>query len=162
MAAKQKVLVLYFSYTGNTRQIAHKISEGVGGDIVELETNEQYSTDYSAVVEQAEKEVKSNYKPKLKMKIDNMDSYDVIFLGSPIWWHTIAPPLVTFLAENNLEGKKILLFTTNSGSGAAHSVKDVQKFSAKANFVDSISLDTSNGMVHSLAEVSRWLYEIVF
>jgi len=105
--------VVYFSRSGNTREIANQIHERVGGDIFEIQPEEPYPSNYDAVVKQAKQELESGYKPKLKAKIENIESYDVIFVGSPIWWGTIPAPVVTFLSEYDLSGKTIVPFCTH-------------------------------------------------
>lgn len=114
--ANQKILVAYFSFSGNTQMIANQIHENVGGDIFETKTEDAYPTDYNAVVDQAKKEKADNYRPKLATKVENMDSYDVIFLGYPNWRGTMPMAVFTFLEEYNLSGKTIIPFCTHDGS----------------------------------------------
>ena len=73
--------------------------------MLEIETVEPYPQDYAAVVQQSKQEIEANYKPDLKTKAENIASYDMIFVGSPIWWGTIAPPVVSFLVGNDFFGK---------------------------------------------------------
>ena len=87
---RKKVLIIYYSRSGNTREIANQIHQMVGGDILELQTVEPYPDEYDAVTKQAKEELNSGFKPALKTKIEKIGSYDVIFVGSPIWWGTMA------------------------------------------------------------------------
>ena len=85
------ILVAYFSYSGNTKVIANKIHENVGGDIFEIKTVDPYPTDYNTVVKQAKKEQEENYRPKLATKVDNIDSYGYTYgnaLGNDYRWST--------------------------------------------------------------------------
>lgn len=127
-----KILIVYFSYTGNTRALAEQIQEQTGGRLVEIVPVTPYSKDYDKVVEQGNKEVKAGFKPAIKTKIPDMASYGIIFIGSPIWWYTIAPPVSTFLSENNLKGKKIVPFITHGGYGLGHSIEDIKKLCPEA------------------------------
>ncbi len=79
----KKVLVVYYSLTGNTKAVAEEIQKDTGGDIFELQTVQSYPANYKAQTEQAKKEIQDGYKPLLKNKIDNIDQYDIIFVGSP-------------------------------------------------------------------------------
>lgn len=80
----EKILIAYFSYTGNTEKLANKIHSKVGGDIIKIETVTPYSNDYDEVVDQVQKDQQNNYKPEIKTKIENIEDYDIIILGSPV------------------------------------------------------------------------------
>lgn len=159
MAGAKKVLVVYFSYTGNTRKLANKIHEKVGGDIVEIEPVTPYSSDYKTVEAQGKKEEEEDYKPEIKTKIDNIESYDAVLIGSPIWWYQIAPPVKTFLDKNNLSGKKVVLFTTNGGYGKGESDENITKLCPKSTILDSITIDGEK-VDSSEKEVSDWLQQL--
>ena len=97
-----KTLTVYFSYTvGNTKRIAEKVHEAVGGDIVRLEPAKPYPTDYNATVNQGQEEVSRNYKPALKPLGVNVADYDRIIIGTPTWWYKMAPVVLSFLSEND-------------------------------------------------------------
>ncbi len=119
--------------SGNTEVIADMIQKAVGGDRFQIVTVNPYPSDYDTLVDQGKKEQEENYQPALKTKVENIESYDVIFIGSPMWWGTIAPPVRTFLSENDFSGKTIIPFTTHEGSGLGRSVEDIKKLSPKAN-----------------------------
>lgn len=155
----QKVLVVYYSRSGNTSELANQIHKMVGGDIVEIQTVNSYPSEYDAVVKQAKQEIETGYKPALKTKIDNIKSYDVIFVGSPIWWGTIAPPVATFLSENDLSGKTIVPFVTHAGSGLAQSAEDITKLCPQATILGGIAVFGKN-VKSSQNELSTWLHEI--
>ncbi|MEM2930811.1 MAG: flavodoxin [Thermoproteota archaeon] len=105
-----KTLIVYYSWSGNTRRIARIIHKLVSGDIVELEPVNPYPQSYNATVEQAKREIQSGYKPPLKTKIDNIEHYEIIFIGSPNWWGSLAPPVASFLSQYDLSGKTIIPF----------------------------------------------------
>ena len=96
------MLVVYYSRSGNTREIANQIHVLAGGDIVELQTVNPYPAEYRATTEQAKQELQSGYRPPLKTKISDITAYDVVFVGSPNWWGTFSMPVWTFLSEYNL------------------------------------------------------------
>ena len=91
-----KVLVAYFSHSGNTREVARQISEATGGDLFEIVPATPYPTEYRAVVDQGKKEIEAGVRPALKNPVGDLSQYDVIFVGSPCWWATIAPPVATW------------------------------------------------------------------
>jgi len=121
----KKVLIVYYSYSGNTRKVAHDIHRVVGGDVVEIEPLEPYPGSYNAVVEQAKQELQAGFLPRLKKNAGDVASYDTVFVGSPNWWHTIAPPVKTFLAGTDLSGKKIIPVVTHGGGGLGRSARDI-------------------------------------
>jgi len=157
----KKVLVVYFSRSGNTRELANQIQKNVGGDVIEIQTVDPYPRDYDAVVKQAKQEIESGYKPALKTKIENIRSYDVIFVGSPNWWNTIAPPVTTFLSEHDLSGKTVVPFITHHGSGKGQSVTDIAKLSPKSTILDGIAI-WGRDVKNSQNEVSAWLQGMKF
>jgi flavodoxin len=155
-AGRQKVLTIYFSRSGNTREIANQIHEIVGGKIVELETVKPYPDEYNAVTKQAKEELNSGYKPPLKTKVKNIGAYDVIFVGSPNWWSTIASPVRTFLSEYDLSGKTIAPFITHAGSRLGRSTADISMLCPKSTILDGLAIwgkDAKNAQ----NEVSAWV-----
>lgn len=133
-----KILVIYYSHSGNTREIAHQIHQMVGGDIMEIQPVEPYPDDYNKVVKQAKAELNSGYKPPLKTKVENIGSYDVIFLGSPNWCQTIAPPVQSFLSQTDLSGKTIVPFITHGGGGSGRSVADIAALCQESTILDAL------------------------
>ena len=108
-------LIVYFSYTNNTRMIANKIKEKLDCDILEIKTVIPYSQDYEAVVNDEQNSEASNYLPEIQ-KIDvDISKYDEIIIGTPVWWYRPVPAIRTFLSQNNLSGKVIKPYATNAG-----------------------------------------------
>jgi len=122
-----KILIVYFSHTGNTKVIAGYIKDATGGEIFEIKPVKDYPSDYNILVEQAGKEIKAGYKPELQGKVTDIEKYDVIYVGSPNWWNTIAPPVATFLTTYNLKGKTIIPFVTHGGDGLGNTATDIRK-----------------------------------
>ena len=111
-----KTLTVYYSFTaGNTKGIAEKVHAAVGGDIVRLEPVKPYPTDYDAVVSQGEEEVQCGYQPEIKPLGVDLKDYDRIIVGTPTWWYTMAPVVLTFLSQNDFTGKTVIPFMTNAG-----------------------------------------------
>jgi flavodoxin len=156
-----KILVAYYSYSGNTKEIANKIHNIVGGDIFEIQTLLPYSNDYNTIIEQGKKEVSAKYKPKLKNRIDNIEKYDTIFLGTPIWWYTIAPPVLTFLSEYDLSGKTIIPFCTHGGGGQSRSFADIKKYAPNSNVLEGIAFFDKD-IKTSQNKINEWLQKLKF
>ena len=110
-----KTLISYYSYTGQTKLIAEKIKEKLGCDIIELKPSKPFSNDYQEVVD----EYQNNESEKSIVDIEdiniNIDDYDKIIIGTPVWWYSITPVLRAFLTKYDLSGKKIYPFATNAG-----------------------------------------------
>ncbi len=123
----KKILVAYYSYSGNTKEVAEVIHKKVGGDIFEIKTEGSYPSEYHPMTEQAKKEIEENYRPKLTASVADIAQYDVIFLGSPNWWGTITPQVSSFIETYNLSGKRIIPFITNGGGGEQRTISDMTK-----------------------------------
>jgi flavodoxin len=157
----KKMLVAYFSHSGHTREIALQIKEATGADVFEIVPVRSYPTDYSAVVEQAKQELKADYRPELKSVVSNIASYDVIFVGSPCWWSTIAPPVMTFLSSHDFSGKTIVPFITHEGSGLGKSVQDVKRLASGATLLEGQAF-RGHAVKDARNDVLKWLREIKF
>lgn len=125
----KNILIVYVSRTKNTKTIADIIHQNIGGTLVELELQTPYPEDYKAIVDQVAKENETNFLPPLKTNIDNIDKYDVIFLGFPTWGMQLPPPMKSFLSQNNFKGKTVVPFNTNAGYGIGNSFETVKKLS---------------------------------
>lgn len=112
----KKVLVAYFSHSGNTRAVAERIAAATGADLFEIVPQKPYPAEYRAVVDQARREIAADYRPALKTDLPDAGRYDVIYIGSPCWWSTVAPPVATFLAAHDFTGKTLIPFMTHEGS----------------------------------------------
>jgi flavodoxin len=132
----KKILVVYYSLTGNTKERANFIQKEVKGDIFELIQETPYPTDYKEATNTLRGDVDSDFKPVLKNKPQNLKKYDIIFLGSPVWWGQIAPAVKTFLSENDLSGKTIIAFVSHGGGGKGKTKDVIQKFAPNSNVYD--------------------------
>lgn len=153
---KNNILIAYFSYTGNTRKIAEQIQNIIGGNLFEVEPEQGYSNDYNECETKANKEVKEGYRPKLAVECKNIDYYDIVFIGTPNWFNTMAPPVATFLYENNMSGKTIIPFCTNGGGGLGHVVSDIRTFCNDSNILNPLEIYESGGK-NSESEIIKWL-----
>lgn len=152
----KKILVAFYSWGGNTRNMAEQIKAFTNGDIFEIVPVNAYPKDYNACVDQAKKEINSNFKPPLKSKLPNLDSYDIIIVGSPNWWSTIAPPVATFLSSYNFKGKTILPFITHEGSRMGRSEDDIKKLCPSANLINGLPIRGSS-VKNAGSDIKKWL-----
>lgn len=113
------MLVAYFSHSGNTREMARQIAEATNGDLFEIVPQSAYPAQYDAVMAQAKREIGRGYRPALKGRLPDIGAYDVIFVGSPCWWGTVAPPVATFLAAYDWSGKTVAPFMTHGAAAWA-------------------------------------------
>jgi flavodoxin len=159
LMGSKKILVAYFSHSGNTREVAEQIHKNVGGAIFEIKAVKSYPNDYDAAVKQAKQELDSGYKPLLKTKIENIRSYDLVFTGYPIWWGTFPAPVGTFLSEYDLSGKTIVPFCTHEGSGLGRSVSDISKLCLKSTLLDGVAI-RGRDVKDAQNKLSEWLRKI--
>lgn len=122
-----KVLVTYFTHSGNTKTVAEKISKIVNADLYEVKTVNTYPVKYNLVVDQAKVEITDKYRPTLVDTIKNFDEYDVIVIGYPMWWYTCPMAIFAFLEQYDFTRKTILPFCTHEGSALSSSVEDIKK-----------------------------------
>ncbi|MBF0209077.1 MAG: flavodoxin [Oligoflexia bacterium] len=154
-----KVLIAYFSHSGNTRVIANMINKNLPSDIFEIQTVKRYPQDYEAVKKIASQEKSSNARPTLKTKVDDFKKYDVIFIGYPNWWGTIPMPIASFLMSHDFSGKTIVPFCTHDGSRLGNSVDDIKALAPKAKFLDGLAV--RGGSVNQAQDdVSSWLLKL--
>jgi flavodoxin len=167
-----KVLIVYLSRTNNTKAIAEMIHEKVGGTLVALELETPYPENYQAIVQQVQEENESGYLPPLKTKIDDLQKYDVVFVGFPTWGMQLPPPMKSFLHQYDLSGKTVIPFNTNAGYGIGSSFETVEElcpdskipqgFSIKGGIERDGVLFVMEGKKAEEAEkkVTKWLQEI--
>ncbi len=150
-----KTLVIYFSHSGNTRSLAQQIQKATGAAIFEAKPIDAYPTDYDTVVKQAKKEIEADYRPALATTLENLAQYDTIYIGSPCWWGTIAPPLATLLTQNDFSGKTIRPFMTHEGSGMGRSVADIKKLAPRADVLAGLPV-WGHAVQSAKADIDRW------
>lgn len=126
-AGSGNVLVVYYSATGNTAEVAETIADTTGGDLFELEPAEPYTdadldwTDDNSRVSQEYADESLRDVELVSTTVDNWDSYDTVFIGYPIWWGIAAWPVDTFVENNDFTGKTVIPFCTSSSSGIGDS-----------------------------------------
>lgn len=143
----KKVLITYYSWSnGNTERIAEQLQKAIGGDLAKIDTVVPYSGSYDEVVSQGQDEVRRGYEPEIKPLSVNVAEYDVIVIGTPTWWYTMAPAVKTFLHEQDFTGKTVIPFMTNGG-WPGHVIKDMKNACTGAKVVCDmeIQFDSTGG-----------------
>lgn len=149
-------LVAYMSRSGNTRVIAGQVQRYHGADMFEIVPAQAYPEDYQQTVDQAAKETDTGFEPQLKELIANIASYDVIFVGFPIWGMT-APPLIrSFLSSHDLAGKTVAPFMTHGGYGIGQAMQVLAQHAPDARIEEPFVIQRDQER-ETLEPVSRWL-----
>ncbi len=122
----KKLLIVYYSWSnGNTERIAKALQTAIGADIARIETVTPYSGSYDDVVAQGQDEVKRGYMPPIQPLGVDIADYDVVAVGTPTWWYTMAPAVLTFLNSQDWKGKMVVPFMTNGG-WPGHVIQDMK------------------------------------
>jgi flavodoxin len=152
----KKILIAYFSHSGNTETAANMIKNILDADLFEINSIKKYSENYHTCTEEAKADQQVDARPELVEYLDNIDDYDVILLGYPNWWSTMPMPVFTFLERYDFSGKTILPFCTHGGGGMGRSESDIQKECQGAVLLKGISLGGSSAR-NSEKEIREWL-----
>lgn len=120
---------------GATEYLAKEIQAHTKGDLWRMETVQTYPDSHQALLDFAQAEQRKGIKPALKAK-PNLDGYDTIFVGFPVWWYQMPMPLYTFFEENDFSGKKVILFTAHGGSRFSGAGQAVKKLQPNANVIE--------------------------
>lgn len=160
----KKMLIVYYSWTnGNTRRIAEALKSAVNADIAQIDTVVPYPNDYQTTVERGQREVERGYQPKIKPIAYDVKDYDVIAVGTPTWWYTMAPAVLTFLNSQNWNGKTVIPFMTNGG-WPGHVIRDIEKACKGANAIlpFKVKFDSEGGanIKTPQIEIDKWIQSV--
>lgn len=156
----QRILIVYFSMTGNTEKIANFIHNKVGGDIVKLETVQTYPTEYNELLALAQEEKENNVRPELATEF-NLENYDVIFIGYPIWCYTMPMSIYTLLDEYDFSNKVIIPFTTHGTSGPSGTFEEIAEQEPNATILEGFGAYDET-VDERENDVNNWLERIGF
>ena len=110
---------------GNAAKLASWIQQEVGGDLHSIVVEEPYSSDYDECLDRAADEKAENARPALASHVDNLENYDIVFLGFPNWWYTLPMPVLTFVEEYDWSGKTVVPFVTHGTGGLSGTIRDL-------------------------------------
>lgn len=154
-----KSLVVYFSWSGNTENVAKSIQSQTDSDIFEIVPATPYSDDYDTVVDLAQAEQSEDARPAIADSIENIADYDVIYVGYPNWWGDMPMILYTFFDSYDFSGKTVAPFCTSGGSGLSNTVNEMKELEPGATVTDGLHIGSGSSSNPDNA-VSEWLSEI--
>ena len=160
----KRVLIVYYSWSnGNTERIAKLLQKEIGGDIVRIDTITPYEGSYDDVVNQGQEEVQRRYEPEIKPLGVNISDYDVIAVGTPTWWYTMAPAVRTFLHTESFADKTVIPFMTNAG-WPGNVIKDMKTACKGANIKCEmeIQFDSTGGsrLETPMEDITKWIQNV--
>ena len=146
-------LIVYYSYSGITRKLAEDIALITDGELQELEPQDPYSFSYNTAVKEVRAQIEKGYCPPLRQGLANIDDFETIFIGSPNWLKTFAPPVLSFLRTTYLSGKTIIPFCTHGGGGFGPMLEDYKRECGASHIKKGIALKGD----YSFDELQKWL-----
>lgn len=149
----EKILIAYYSKTGNTKLAAEEIAKMTGGTLHRIVPQKTYPDSYFATVAVAKWESLKGEKPALADKVDGIGGYDKILVGFPIWWFGCPQLIKTFMESYDFDGKKVYPFCTHGGSGPKNSTRDIKAICPGADVKD--CFDATKNL--NEAAVKEWL-----
>lgn len=176
----QTVLVAYFSWAdnavvegevdavsspsvtkpGNVEQLALWVQERTGGELFSIRVTEPYPSDWDECLERANEEKADGARPELAQSVENMEDYDVIFLGYPNWWYSCPTAILSFLEEYDLSGKQIYLFCSHGTGGLASSVEDIRAAIPNSSISEHVFDVYEEDAASSKQDIEIWLEEL--
>ncbi|MCK5159188.1 MAG: NAD(P)H-dependent oxidoreductase [Candidatus Heimdallarchaeota archaeon] len=156
---RSKILIAYYTRTGNTEKLANQIKKLVGGDLFKIETVDEYPPSYQEVLKVSKVEIENQYKPPLKKSVENIDKYDIVFVGTPNWYGTMAPPVLTFLSLHDLANKTIIPFATHGGGGEQRCLTDIERICSEATVCKGLTFYSSQAETKK-DRIHKWLSEL--
>lgn len=151
-----RVLVAYFSRSGNTRTVAGQVRRALQADLFDIEPENPYPDDYFETVEQAQQETESGHEPPLRETVADFSSYGTVFLGFPIWGTTAPPVIRSFLSAHDLSGKTLIPLITHGGYGLGNSLEVVAQHAPDARLVEGFTMEAPQER-QTIEQVTEWL-----
>lgn len=149
-------LIVYYSLFKSTENLAREIAAQNGGTLIELIPDKNYSFDYNTAVKEVRNQISRGFCPKLISGNESIDEYETIFIGTPNWFKTMAPPVMSFLRQHDFTGKTVIPFCTHGGGGFGQIENDIAKECSNSKILPGIA---ANGTVKP-EEVTHWLKSI--
>ena len=152
----KKILIAYFSNSGNTETMAKEVQNQVGGDLFEIKRKKEYSS--SNLTDEAKKEIENKERPELADKISNIDEYDVVFVGYPVWWHSTPAPVNSFLESYDLSGKTVIPFCTSGGSDIEETIDSFKSSCNSSKILEGLTLSGSSANSdNGKTKIKNWI-----
>ncbi len=152
----KKILIAFFTWSGNTQGIAYEIQKQTGAEIFEIEPVKAYSENYNTVLREAQRDQHRQARPELRGKIKDFAQYDIIMLGYPNWWASIPMPIASFLESYDFSGKVIMPFCSHGGGRFGQSLTAIAKLAPQAVITEGLSVHYSGGGALK-SNIAKWL-----
>ena len=157
-------LLVYFSYTGHTKYIAEIIKQNINCDVIRLEPVIPYSNDYNKVVNDEQNQESSDKIPEIKDINIDLDLYDTIIIGTPVWWYRSAPVIRAFLKKYDLSNKIIIPYATNAG-WLGKTFNEIKSLCSNSKVVNEFNIVftsnyNENELVTPIEEIENWINNI--
>ncbi|WP_187371038.1 flavodoxin [Gracilibacillus massiliensis] len=151
-------IIIYFSRSGNTQNLARMIYNEAGGDMLELTVANPYPSDYEQAVERADNERDNQEYPEINTDIPDLSQYDTVYLGYQTWSMTLSNPMISFLMDHgsNFSGKTIYPFSTNAGYGEGDTIERIKELTPDASVATSFSIQDEE-LLDNQDKVNTWL-----
>ncbi len=149
-------LILFYSWSGNTRRVAHILAEHTGADLYALRPETPYPSDYQQTLARVRREMQEKARPALCPLPLDWDRYETVFLGTPNWCGTMAPPLASFLYQTMPTERCIVPFCTHGGGGAGRIAQDIAYYCIGCDLLPLLALRDDGG-AGAVQAVERWL-----
>ena len=149
---------------GNTQIVAETIAELTGGDLYQITTVEPYPDDYASMLTRAQEELDADARPELAGELPNLEDYDIIMIGYPIWHGATPRPVLTFLESYDLTGKKLVPFNTHEGSGQGRTVSEIAASAPGVEMLEGIAIQgkvAQEDDSHTRELLTGWLGKII-
>ncbi|MDL2205420.1 flavodoxin [Ruminococcaceae bacterium OttesenSCG-928-A16] len=151
------ILIAYYSFSRNTENFALEIALQTGGELREIVPEQAYSFDYNTATKEVRAEIERGYCPQLISGGEPIDAYDTVFIGSPNWFKSIAPPVLSFLRAHDFSEKTLVPFCTHGGGGFGEIERCIAQECSGARLIPGLAM----GGTIDEAELERWLDGIV-
>ena len=156
-----KILIMYYSYSGNTRAVAKMLQEELSCDVAEVEMTEPYTGDPDAVAAQGKEEVTNGFRPRISPLGIAFAEYDTVLLGTPVWWYTFAPAMRTAIMSFNWVGKTVYPFITDGGWPGS-TLRDIKLHCRRADVRAGLDVRFDEAQMKTPAEeIRQWAESIL-
>ena len=155
-AEESNILVAYFSWGGNTQHVAEYIAARTGGTLFRIEPVTPYPQEYTPCTEVAKAEKEADARPAIASEVENWDSYDIVFIGCPVWWHTAPMIICTFAESYDFNGKTVVSFCTYASSYRDETLARIVELTPDAEHLEGFGAVNRN-----TDGISEWLQRIL-
>lgn len=156
---KPRILIAYFSHSGNTRTVAKEIARQTGGDLFEIRTDRFYPEEHDPCSRQAHQELNDDIRPALRDRVAAMDDYDVVFIGHPIWWYREPMVVRSFYEAYDFSGKRVIPFATSGGSDLHDTISDMKRCLPSAILEKGLCIG-SYEVNHCQKKIEKWIQQL--